>query len=220
MGNRESFLPFIRLLKERCVVYNMDSDTDYRLSGTDAQTFLTPFSTENDEKFGKMLRAITKGDRLEPKELRVFGRDVHVPLACNGVCRFTFAELCGGELSVADYSVIAKTYHTIFLEAVPSLGPTDSDVKRRFINLIDELYQHKVKLIVYAEVDIKQLESHVDRYGLEGRAPEDALNPVGSSGALEGNFQMERTMSRLNEMRTQEYLESAHKGQEVSLDTY
>lgn len=218
--NRESFLPFIRLLRERCVIYNMDSDTDYRLSGTDAQTYLAPFSPENDAKFNKMLRTITKGERMEPKELRVFGRDVHVPQACGGICRFTFAELCGGEMSVADYSVIAKTYHTMFLEAVPSLGPSDSDVKRRFINLIDELYQHKVKLIIYAEVEIKQLESEVERYSLAGTAPEDALNPVGSSGALEGNFQMERTTSRLNEMRTHEYLESAHKGQEVSLDTY
>ena len=230
--NRESFLPFIRLLRDRCVIYNMDSSTDYRLSGTNAKTYLCPFTPENDAKFSEMIRTVTKGEMMQPAELRVFGRDVYIPLACNGICRFTFAELCGGELSVADYSVIAKTYHTIFLEHVPALGPDDSDVKRRFINLIDELYQHKVKLVVYAEVGQTLLETHVDRVGsIEGGGGGGAIAASRDAGfdtslfrsgfnSVEGNFMMERTVSRLNEMNTQEYLESKHKGEEVGLDTY
>jgi len=160
--NRESFLPFISLIKDRCVVYNLDSSVDYRLSGQPGETYLAPMTAENDRRFDETVRRLTKGERMIGRNLRVFGRDVRVPRSAGGVCQFTFAELCGSELSTADYSVIAKAFHTVLLEHVPAIGPNDSDVKRRFIALVDTLYQYKVKLVVYAEVAPQMLESTPD----------------------------------------------------------
>jgi protein AFG1 len=219
--NRESFLPFISLIKDRCVVYNLDSTVDYRLSGQAGETYLAPMNSENDRRFDETIKKLTKGERMVPRTLRVFGRDVRVPRSAGGVCQFTFAELCGSELSTADYSVIAKAFHTMLLEHVPAIGPNDSDVKRRFIALVDTLYQHKVKLVVYAEVAPQMLESTRGSTLLSGGLKDTEQHSVFEIGQLvnekEGSFQMERCVSRLVEMSSVEYLRAPHKEEEIGL---
>ena len=226
--NRESFMPFIRLITDRCVVHDMQSTTDYRLSGTDAKTYLAPINAENDAKYEKQLLALTGGMPMVERRLRVFGRDVIVPHSCKGVCEFTFAEVCGSEMSTADYSVIAKTFNTMLLKHVPALGGGDSDIKRRFLQLVDTLYQFKVKLVVYAEVAPELLESAAATNLLDDVRHETAGILAATTteaefgkiiNADEGTFQMQRCISRLMEMRSQTYLEAEHAFEDVSLDT-
>ena len=229
--NRESFLPFIRMLHARCHVLHLPSHIDYRLSGTDAKTFLSPFTDANSAAFNKLFLEMCKGFPPKERVLRVFGRDVVVPRAVAGVCRFSFHELCASELSTADFEVIAKSFHTVFIEDVPQMPARDTDAKRRFLTLIDTLYEYKVKVIVYAEVEPALLEAphhHEQRAlppGEEHAAlprPEKSLFDMEIGPLIndeEGSFQMKRCISRLQEMRSREYLEAEHKGQEVGLDT-
>lgn len=221
--NRESFLPFIRMLKDRCVVIDIDSDTDYRLTGEAAKTFLFPITPENEAKFHSQFLALTKGLVSKEERLRVFGRDVVVPRAVGGVCRFTFAELCGSELGTADYSVIAKKYHTVFLEHVPTFSPSATDTKRRFIMLLDTLYQHKVKLVVLADAGPAELEQSNHHVG--SLSSKEAMLLTGSGNAEfglvidtgEDSFQMQRATSRLMEMSSVGYLQSKHEAGDYGL---
>jgi peroxisome-assembly ATPase len=223
--NRESFLPFIRLLQEQCIVHDMQSTTDYRLTTSDAKTYLAPFSDENEGRFNQMFLDVTKA--MPPKEavLRVFGRDVVAPRTVGGVCRFDFAELCRSEMSTADFEILAKSFHTWFLENVPQLPHSDSDIKRRFITLIDILYEYKCKVIIYAEVEPQLIEAPAAPAGLLGAgasAKEKSLFEMEIGRLIdegEGSFQMQRCTSRMVEMRSTEYLRSEHKGVEVDLST-
>ncbi|CUG86904.1 ATPase, putative [Bodo saltans] len=223
--NRESFLPFIRLLEEQCFVHDMQSTTDYRLTTSDAKTYLAPFSDENETKFNQMFLEVTKA--MPPKEtvLRVFGRDVLAPRTVGGVCRFDFGELCRSEMSTADYEILAKSFHTWFLENVPQLPHNDTDIKRRFITLIDILYEYKCKVIMYAEVEPQLIEAPAAPAGLldAGASSKEKSLFEMEIGRLidegEGSFQMQRCTSRMMEMRSTEYLRSEHKGVEVDLST-
>lgn len=248
--NRETFLPFVRMLEEKCHVHEMQSDTDYRLTGRRANVFFSPLTDGNVANFNKLFLDITHQRIPGEKVLRVFGRDVVAPKVVGAVAYFTYQELCVEDKSAADYGVLAKVFHTIFIEGVPRFGPHDSDGRRRFITLIDELYQAKVKVIVLAESPLELMsasDEEVQRLeaAQEGKSTallnsggqdddDDALSQVRLdeiarskeesffAGKLinsgEGDFQMKRCISRLQEMRTQEYLESKHTGPgEVSL---
>lgn len=223
--NRESFLPFIRLLSEQCVVHNMQSTTDYRLTTNDAKTYLAPFSPENEQRFNQMFLDVTKAMPPKEKVLRVFGRDVIAPRTVGGVCRFDFGELCRSEMSTADFEILAKSFHTWFLENVPQMPHQDSDIKRRFISLIDILYEYKCKVIVYAEVEPKLIEAPPAVAGsLEaGASAKEKSQFEMEIGRLidegEGTFQMQRCTSRMMEMRSIEYLRGEHKGEDVGLDS-
>lgn len=221
--NRESFLPFVRMIQEQCVVHDLKSSTDYRLTTNDAKSYLAPFNNENEAAFNKMFLEVTKAIPPRERVLQVFGRDVIVPRAVGGVCRFDFHELCRSEMSTADFEVIAKSFHTIFLENVPQLPHQDSDIKRRFLSLIDILYECKCKVVVYAEVEPMLLEAPPPTELLEGATKKEKSLFEMEIGRLidegEGSFQMSRCMSRLVEMRSTEYLRSEHKGEEVGLDT-
>lgn len=221
--NRGGFLPFISLLEEQCVVYDMQSSVDYRLSSAgDGKTYLTPICPENDATYQKLFLEVTKAMPAKEKVLRVFGRDVVAPRAVGGVCRFDFGELCRSEMSAADYEVLAKTFHTWFIENVPQFPHKDSDIKRRFLMLIDILYERKCKVVVYAEVEPHLIQSPAAPAGhIEGKE-EKSLYEVEIGRLIdegEGNFQMQRCVSRLMEMKSVEYLQCEHKGEEVDLDT-
>lgn len=242
--NRESFLPFIRMLNDKCIVHNINSDTDYRLTGRKAQTYFAPMNDKTFGNFNKLFLDITSQRIPQEKVLRVFGRDVIAPKTVGAVAYFTFQELCTEDRSAADFGVISKVFHTIFIEGVPRFGPQDSDGRRRFIALIDELYQAKVKVIVLAETELELLSATEDEIAaiaeeakrqemLEGKTDAEKLLLTGGSritqkavaaakeevlfagkliDAGEENFQMKRCVSRLQEMRTQEYLESKFAG--------
>ena len=239
--NRESFLPFIRMLTERCHVHNMESDTDYRLTGRQAQTYFAPFDGPNFEKFNQLFLDITHQRIAGERVLRVFGRDVIAPRAVGQVAYFTFHELCIEDLSAADYGVIAKVFHTVFIEGVPRFGPQDSNSRRRFIALIDELYQARVKVLILAEEKLELLTASDEHVQLIKSSEADAASRSLETGSQinadvvlreseetlyagklidtgEDSFQMKRCVSRLQEMRTHEYLESKFQGSgDVSL---
>ena len=121
------------------------------------------------------------------EDLIVQGRTLHVPKALKGVAVFSFRRLCAEARGPADYLAIARRYHTVIVVGIPILGPENRNEAARFVSLIDALYEHKVKLLAAAD------------------AAPDALYPGG-----DGNFEFQRTVSRLEEMRSDAYLAMGH----------
>lgn len=204
--------------------------------------YFSPINDETEHQVQTLFLEMSKGMPCKERVLRVFGRDVVVHRAVGGVCRFDFLELCASEMSAADYEVIAKTFHTMFLENVPQFtNQRDSDVKRRFLTLIDILYDRHVKVIFTAQVQPFELvasssttASQIAADGSPVAALPDSSSSAGGVveektffereiGQLvdtnEGSFQMQRAISRIHEMSTTDYLMKEHKGEDVDLDT-
>ncbi|KAG5512065.1 hypothetical protein GH5_08021 [Leishmania sp. Ghana 2012 LV757] len=224
--NRGGFIPFIDLVKRQCTIHHMNSNIDHRLLGHQADTYLTPMNSENNAKFEKLFLEMCKAMPATERRLEVFGRDVIVPRACGGVCYFHFFELCGGEKSAADYEVIARTFHTVFINGVPQFPYENSDVKNRFLLLIDTLYEHRCKVMIHAAVEPVHLQAPPKEPTgkIEGDTQRfDQLSEfereIGKKlmDADDSAFQMDRCVSRLFEMRTKEYLEVPHEPQDVDL---
>lgn len=190
--NRDLFLPFIDLVREKMDVVRIEVPTDYRLRKLRAAPV---WSTPPDKAaLDAAFLALTGAARGAREVLRVQGRDVVIPEARNGVARFTFSQLCEEARGPADYAAIARTYHTILLDGIPSLDTAAQDAVRRFIILIDELYEYRVKLFASAAV-----------------RPESLL----TQGRQAWDFR--RTSSRLAEMGTEHWLGLPH-GPEVHLN--
>ncbi|HEX2840583.1 cell division protein ZapE [Hyphomicrobium sp.] len=182
--NRQLFVPFIDLLKERMDVVELKSAKDFRLDKLSGrQLYFSPCDSKAEAGLDDHWRRLTGQQPAEPAELDVKGRKVRVPLAAMGVARFSFADLCEAPLGALDYLHIAHAYHTIVLDCVPVLTPERRNAARRLIHLIDTLYDHRNCLIVSAE------------------AEPALLYPEGDGAAL-----FERTASRLMEMRSEAYL--------------
>lgn len=184
---RDRFLPFIAEIKQRLDLLELDSSRDYRLGRKKGmQVYFSPLDgtgVQLDAAFARL----TGGKESQPERMTVLGRNWTVPRAADGVARFTFAELCGGTFGPADYLALATLYHTLILDAVPILSPANRDSAKRFVTLIDTLYEHKVTFLCSAEA-----------------APE-VLYPAG-----DGSFEFHRTVSRLMEMQSAEYLVQSH----------
>ena len=182
--NRDHFLPFISLIEDRMEVLELEAARDYRLDRL-AHTphYVTPLGLEAEMKMREAWRMLTNRDEGEPAAITVKGRKIEIPEAAMGVARFSFEDLCVRPLGAADYLAIAHKFHTIILENVPVLTPDRRNEARRFVNLIDTLYDNRTGLIISAEAE-----------------PEE-LYPEG-----DGAFLFERTVSRLKEMRSQDYL--------------
>ena len=185
--NRALFLPFIDLLRERLSVLHLDSQTDYRLNhlGSSA-VYFCPLSDRAMHDIDAVWRSMT-GGLAEPATLQMKSRTLHVPLAAMGAARFSFADLCEKPLGSADYLKLAHTYHTLFLDRIPVLTPDKRNEARRFIHLIDALYDNHVKLIASAAAEPATLY-------MEG----------------DGADAFMRTASRLIEMRSTSYLALPH----------
>ena len=178
--NRQLFLPFIGIIRDRCVVVETAGARDWRLDRLTG----TPVWFAVGEPGFEQLWADLKGEEPEePTSLTVLGREVVVERTVGGMARATFAELCARPLGPQDYLAIAQRFHILFLEGVPKLGPANHHEARRLVTLIDALYEAKAKLVVSAAA-----------------APE-ALYVEGV-----GAFEFERTVSRLNEMRSRDWL--------------
>lgn len=185
---RDAFLPFIALLKRHLDVLVLEGGRDFRrkrLRGM--RTWHVPADARADQALDEAFRGLTGGAAPKPERLTVMGRGLLVPLAANGVARFDFDALCGQPLGAGDYLALATHYHALILDGVPRLGPENYDLARRFIVLIDALYDHRVKLIASAQ------------------AQPDQLYERG-----EGAKAFERTASRLEEMQSRAYLEADH----------
>jgi cell division protein ZapE len=184
--NRQLFLPFVALLQTYVDVVSLDTPTDYRLEKTRSlPVWLVPIDGVNDIRIEQAWHQLTAGTRPRPETIEMKGRQIAVPAAAAGVARFAFADLCEAPLGAADYLAIADRYQTLVIEHVPVLTPEMRNATKRFINLVDTLYDQHVRLIASAAA-----------------MPEDLL-PVrrGTEG-----FEFDRTVSRLFEMRSEDYL--------------
>jgi cell division protein ZapE len=182
--NRQLFLPFIAMLKDRLDVVSVAGGHDYRLDRLRAAgTWFSPNDPDNHRSFMALWRDMLGKEEEIGETLEVLGRKVHLPHAAGGLVRASFASLCSVALGPNDYVALAAQFHTVFLEDVPKLTPNRREEARRFVILIDALYEAKTKLIVLAE------------------AEPGVLYPAG-----DGAFEFERTASRLQEMRSADWL--------------
>jgi len=183
--NRELFLPTIALLRSRLEVVALDGPIDYRLRRLEGLSlYLAPLGAETDAKLERILRVLADGRPFGPETLDVGGWPLPVPNAAGPVAVFDFPELCARPLGPADYLVLTERFGVIVLRGVPLLGPDRRNEARRFVTLVDALYERKVILVASA-----------------GAEPE-ALYPEG-----EGAFEFRRTVSRLREMQSRDWLE-------------
>lgn len=167
--NRQLFLPFVALIRVRLDVIRLDSGRDYRrqaLAGEDL--WLAPVTAETRARFEDLWRRMTAGAGEHGEALSVTGRIVQVPRAAAGCCRFTFDALCGSALGASDYLAIARRYRALFLEDAPVLAREDRDKARRFVTLIDALYEADCALVALAEAEPERLYAEGD-YAFEFR---------------------------------------------------
>ncbi|MGY6548023.1 MAG: cell division protein ZapE [Roseinatronobacter sp.] len=178
--NRALFLPFIDMIKTRMTVHALVSETDYRqhrLAG--AQVYFTPAGAQARAEMDRIWNELTGHDPGAPLALRVKGRDVIIPRAHNGVGRARFWDLCGLPLGPGDYLALAEVLRVLMLEEIPYLSASNYNEAKRFVTLIDALYEAKVRLIASAAAEPERLYTE---------------------GA--GSFEFERTASRLREMQS------------------
>jgi cell division protein ZapE len=188
--NRALFLPFIAMIEERLDIVELDARTDYRLEKLKrAPVYYSPIGPKADAALDAAFLTLTGHDRGEPLEIELLGRHLDVPQAIDGVARFDFDALCRRPLGASDYLKIAQRFHTIIIDRIPALAETERNEAKRFIILIDALYDMRVKLIASAAGEPKTLYAGAD--GAEA-------------------FEFARTASRLYEMRSADYLALPH----------
>lgn len=192
--NRQLFLPFIELIKAKLDILTLDGPTDYRRDRLGmAKTWLVPNGPEATKALSDTFFRLTDyppEDRahVPSAEIEVgSGRTMHVPKALKGVAVFSFKRLCAEARGAADYLAIARRFHSVIIVGIPVLGPHNRNEAARFVTLIDALYEYRVKLLASAD------------------AEPDALYPEG-----DGKFEFDRTVSRLMEMQSEDYLALGH----------
>ncbi|MEH3091715.1 MAG: cell division protein ZapE [Agrobacterium cavarae] len=184
--NRGLFLPFIDLLKQNVEVVSLDSPIDYRMEKVKSlPVYVTPLDGAADQAMDMAWHHLTAGQVVAPVEIAMKGRSVLVPRAAGRVARFTFRDLCEKPLGASDFLAIADRFDTVFIDHIPLLSADRRNETKRFIILIDALYDHTVRLFASAAA-----------------MPEDLL---GTRKGTEG-FEFDRTASRLFEMRSADYL--------------
>jgi len=185
---RDAFLPFIAEIKRHVEVLHLDSPRDYRRDRVRAlPSWHTPVDGRAERAMDAAFEELTGSARGKPTALVVLNREVVVPQTARGVARFDFNDLCGRPLGPADYLAVAQAFHTVLIDGIPRLSSDNFDKARRFITLIDALYEARCKLLASAE------------------ATPDTLYSRGENAAM-----FERTASRLNEMQSREYLALPH----------
>ena len=187
--NRDLFVPFITMIETRLKVIEVDGPKDFRLDRLrGAKTYFFPTtSAESRAGFEALWRDMTRLNSEREAVLTVNERKIHFQRAAGPLLRATFDELCGAANGPADYLAIAERFTTVFIENVPTLSPNNRNEARRFVTLIDALYEASAKTVILAE------------------AEPEGLYPIG-----DGAFEFERTVSRLEEMRSEDYLARGH----------
>lgn len=185
---RDAFLPFIAILKQNLEVLTLAAARDYRRNRAPGiAVWHVPADAAAERALDEAFRTLAGVEKGEPLTLSVFGRDLRLSEAANGVVRARFEELCGAALGPADYLALASHVHTLVLSGIPRFTPETRDRARRFVLLVDALYEHRCRLIASAE------------------AEPDALCTEGEEAAI-----FARTASRLMEMRSADYLAREH----------
>lgn len=186
--NRQLFLPFIAILERHAEVMGLDGDTDYRMAKINRlPVYLTPLSPDTAREMDKVWAAAIGNAEAAPDFITIKSRKVEVPLAAGRAARFSFADLCEKPLAAREYLAIAERYDTIMIEDIPVLDPTLRNATKRLILLVDTLYDRKARVIVSAETSPDKLYA-------------------GRPGTTEA-FEFDRTVSRLMEMQSKEWLE-------------
>ncbi len=182
---RENFLPFIDLLKSKLDILFLDSLQDYRRKklGSLETTYFTPLGKKADAFIKNLFTELANGHKPEPQVLEVNGRELALPRTYAHVAWCSFEELCAQPLAAGDYLAIAEEFDTLLLENIPILSAAKRNEATRFITLIDVLYENKTKLICTAEA-----------------APEELYKKG------DNRFEFDRTISRLIEMQSSDYL--------------
>ena len=187
---RQQFLPAIQSLQTHTEVINLDSGIDYRLRLFQAGgTYFISADEEVEKKLLSYVQEIATGEILKGKGIQILGREIKSRYYAKGVIWFSFSEICDGPRNQEDYIEISRYFHTVVISKVPTFTPDDDNAARRFISLVDEFYDRKVKLVISAEIGVTQL--------YQGKHLK---------------FQFQRTSSRLTEMQTTEYLTTPHQG--------
>jgi cell division protein ZapE len=185
---RENFLPTIALINAKVDVLEVDSGVDYRLRTLEqVEIFHFPADSLAEAKMADYFVAMAGGEGVAESEIEVLGRQIATRRVGNGVIWFDFKTLCGGPRSQNDYLELARAYHTLLLSGIPQMSASMSSEARRFTWLVDVLYDHRVKLIATAD------------------GPPELLY---TQGTQSGEFF--RTVSRLTEMRSRDYLALPH----------
>lgn len=194
--NRALFTPFVELLKQRTAVVRLGARTDYRMEKIGTRTMWhSPLGADSRGDLDAAFADLTRGATLRPLILHVQGREVRIPAFALGVGRASFEDLCAHPLGAADFIAVSHALHTLVLDGVPRLGPSCRDEARRFVHLVDALYEARVKLIASSD-----------------------MPPAGIWSAENGGvpgyeeLAIHRTVSRLFEMQSAAYLAEAHGG--------
>ncbi|MGX5174719.1 cell division protein ZapE [Aliikangiella sp. IMCC44653] len=185
---RDRFLPAIRLIQQHTKVVNVDSGVDYRLRTLEqADIFHSPHDREAIDNLNHSFDLLATEERLAGSQIEVEHRLIDTVRCAEGVVWFEFSAICETPRSHADYIEISRCYHTVMVSEVPQLLPKDDAAARRFISLVDEFYERNVKLMLTAEVELEAI----------------------YKGSLL-TFEFKRTLSRLQEMQSTEYLGRQH----------
>ncbi len=191
--NRQLFLPFIDLLKQKLDILELTAEQDYRLAKLeDAPIYYHPLGPEADAAMDAAWTNMICGARERAEEIRVKGRFIKAPRTARGAARFDFAALFEKPLGPADYLAIVRRYGALFIDHIPIMGPERRNEAKRFVTLIDAAYDARTKLVCSAEGEPHELYETGD-----------------------GAFEFERTASRLIEMRTADYLAAEHETAET-----
>jgi cell division protein ZapE len=186
---REQFVPFIKLMHKKLDILHLESPTDYRLIRLKSlKTYHAPLGAPATKALNQAFDELTEGAAAEADSFKVKGRTIAVPKAARGVAMVVFDDLCGKPLGAEDYLTLARKYHTLILNGVPRLTEDRRNEAKRFMTLIDALYEHHVNLIMAADA-----------------APND-LYREGTHA-----FEFERAVSRLMEMQSGDYREMPHR---------
>jgi cell division protein ZapE len=188
--NRALFLPFIKQIADHMDVLRLDARTDFRLEKLQGvPMWLTPADGDADAALDRAWSKMTGNAKCKSRDIAIKGRTLHVPCSAHGVARFSFADLCEKPLGASDYLRLAHDYHTILVDHIPVMDFSQRNAAKRFITLIDALYDNAVKLMASADA-----------------------NPISLYLADEGNEanEFKRTASRLIEMSSESYLALPH----------
>jgi cell division protein ZapE len=186
--NRPLFEPFIALFKDKLDVLHLAASRDYRLQRlSNERVWFSPPGPAATAALDRAFALLTDDAAGAPSALELLGRKLHVPRQARGVARFPFPDLCEAPLGPPDFLAIARAFHTLLIDDIPLLGPANRNEAKRFVTLVDTLYEAKVKLLATAA------------------APPESLYPQG-----DGAFEFQRCVSRLNEMQSEDYRELPH----------
>jgi cell division protein ZapE len=192
--HRDRILPAIRLLEEKLDILNVDAGVDYRQKAMEqVQAYYSPLGDQTAQAMTQAFQSIAEAHDDDPV-LHIEQREIKAVRKAGGVAWFDFKTLCGGPRSQNDYLEIASLFHTVLLSDVPYMPPKMASEARRFTWLVDVFYDHKVKLIIAADVPAEQLYTE---------------------GPMANEFH--RTVSRIIEMQSKEYLEAPRRIVDTSL---